>query len=392
MGRGSLLTDGDMNQIDLTTDFLGFRLCNPLIAASGPPTKDFASIQHLVKAGIGAVITKTILLEPSVNPSPCLYRGAGLFLNTERCSTIPLATWLTEEIPRLAELPIPIIANIGMTPAAAAELAKPIVDAGADILELSVFTPYDDPGPMVEALQRVKNEVSVPVLVKLSCNVHDLVEFGLVLRNAGADGFSAIDALKAGLALDIKTGAPVMMEQGFGRMSGEAIKPLALYHIAQLARYVGLPIVGTGGVMSAEDALEMVYCGAQTVGLCTSLIVGGPDIATTIHDELASLLARLGYTSLAEVRGKTLSIIDFTDTIEERREYEKRIWKDESRLADIDQSRCIRCERCVEICPYHAVALTEAGCTVLSDRCQSCGLCVSICPVQAINYTERGDG
>jgi len=375
-----------MVDVVLTTKFLGFALRSPLVAASGPPTRDLDSIGQLVDAGIGAAITKTILLEPSTNPRPCMFRGERLFLNTERCSTLPLSTWIDEQLPGLAKLPIPIIASIGMTPEDVEALAKPVVDAGADMLELSIFTSYDDPSPMLEAIQRVKSTVSVPILVKLSCNVHDPVEFARRLKGAGADAISAIDALKAGLVVDPRTGRPAVLEQGFGRVSGEAIKSIALYHVAQLAHYVDLPIVGTGGVMTATDALEMLYCGAQAVGLCTSLIVEGPAHVRKINDELEKLLLEVGASSVADVRGRTLSFIDFTEDADERREYEKRVWEGTTRTAKISPEVCKRCDRCFQVCPYHAIERPGEAYNIVSDRCQGCGLCVSICPVSAIAF------
>ena len=368
--------------------FLGVPLQSPLVAASGPPTKDFASIRRLYEAGIGAAITKTILAEPSVNPRPCLWRGQGHFFNTERCSTLPLSRWLREELPRLAELPIPVIASIGMTPDEVAELALPVVNAGADMLELSIFTPADDPGPMIEALRAVKARVSVPVTVKLSCNVHDLVAFGRALRDCGADGLSSIDALKAGLDVDLITGRPVFLEQGYGRISGEAIRTLALYHVAMLSHYVGLPVIGTGGVMSGEDALKMIYCGAQSVGLCTALILDGPDGVRRMIREMTDLLKSLGATSLEDLRGRSLPHVAFPVDEASRHEYEHIVWQGPLRTSFIVQDTCVQCGRCHRVCPYAAIEAEERRFFVRGDLCEGCGLCLSICPVRAIVWEE----
>lgn len=378
-----------MSNIDLTVEFLGFRLKNPLIAAAGPLTRDYQSIARLAEAGIGAAITKTILLRPSVNPRPCLYRGPGYFLNTERCSTIPFSRWIEEELPKMAELPIPIIASIGMTPEECAKLAGPVVKAGADMLELAIFTPYDDPSPMCEAVQMVKKEVDVPVIVKLSCNVHDVVEFGEAVKEAGADALSAIDALKAGLSIDLHTGLPVLLEQGFGRISGEAIKPLALYHVAQLVHYVKLPVIGTGGVFTARDVIDMFYCGASAVGICTALIVNGPGVIRIIIQDLQKMLDMLGVHSLKEIQGKTLEKIDFPTDLEERREYEKRIWPEKSIVAYIDRERCTTCGLCERVCVYRAISALGDTFAVVFERCQGCGLCVSLCPAHAIKLLEH---
>lgn len=370
-------------------NLLGFELRSPLVAASGPMTRNFAAIERLATAGIGAAITKTILLSPSVNPQPCLYRGRGYFLNTERCSTIPLKRWLDEELPRLRTLDIPIIASIGMTPDDAAELAPQVVNAGAQMLELSIFTGYDDPQPMVDAVRRVKAAVDVPVIVKLSSNVHDIVEFGHAVKDAGADAVSAIDAVKAGIAIDPVTGRPALLQQGFGRISGEAIKALALYNVAQLTHYVKIPIIGTGGVTSGIDAIEMISCGATAVGICTTLIIDGSEKTTRINEQILEFMNEHGFSSLDEIRGQTLSQIDFPKTTEERQEYEKRQVQVTDRAAFIDQETCAKCGICRRVCLYSAVDELDGAFRIDPELCQACGLCVSMCPVNAINYKEK---
>ncbi len=370
-------------------NLLGFELRSPLVAASGPMTRDFAAIEQLAAAGIGAAITKTILLSPSTNPQPCLHRGKGYFLNTERCSTLPLKRWLDEELPRLRTLGIPIIASIGMTPDDAAELAPQVVEAGAQMLELSIFTGYDDSRPMVEAVQRVKGKVDVPVIVKLSSNVHDIVEFGRAVKGAGADAVSAIDAVKAGITIDPVTGRPALLQQGFGRISGEAIKALALYNVAQLAHYVGITIIGTGGVTTGVDAIEMLSCGATAVGVCTTLIVDGPEKAARMNEEMREFMNEHGFPSLDEIRGRTIPQIDFPETTEERQEYEKRRVERSGLAATIDQKACVKCGICRRVCLYGAVEERAGAFVIDPERCKACGLCVSMCPVNAIDYEEH---
>ncbi len=370
-------------------NLLGFELRSPLVAASGPMTRDFAAIEQLAAAGIGAAITKTILLSPSTNPQPCLHRGKGYFLNTERCSTLPLKRWLDEELPRLRTLGIPIIASIGMTPDDAAELAPQVVEAGAQMLELSIFTGYDDSRPMVEAVQRVKGKVDVPVIVKLSSNVHDIVEFGRAVKGAGADAVSAIDAVKAGITIDSVTGRPALLQQGFGRISGEAIKALALYNVAQLAYYVGITIIGTGGVTTGVDAIEMLSCGATAVGVCTALIVDGPEKAARMNEEMLEFMNEHGFSSLDEIRGRTIPQIDFPETTEERQEYEKRRVERSGLAAAIDRKACVKCGICRRVCLYGAVEERAGAFVIDPERCKACGLCVSMCPVDAIDYEEH---
>lgn len=375
--------------MDLNVEFLSYRLRSPLIAASGPPTMDWKISKALADAGIGAIITKTILMEPSVNPRPCLYHGGSFFLNTERCSTKPTQEWLDIELPAMAELGIPIIASIGMTPEDAEQLAGPVVAAGANGVELSIFTPVDDPAPMQEAIRRVRAQVDVPILCKLSCNVSDVVAFARAFQEAGADGVSAIDALKAAVVLDPRTGEPAMREQGFARMSGSALLPVALYHVSQVAHYTGLSIVGTGGVSDGQDVIDMISCGAGAVGICSQLIVEGPEAVERIHCEVQKAAEKLNAEELTILSGRSLDYIDFTSDDEERQEYEKRAWRSQDLTAKVDSETCIRCGRCETICLYHAIAHSDSGdYRVSSAVCEGCGLCLSSCPVGAIGWSE----
>jgi len=352
---------------------------------------DLPSVRALSDQGIGAVITKTILRIPSINPRPCLYRGEKLFLNTERCSTKLLDQWLKVDPPGMAELPIVTIASIGMTPEDAEFLARPVVKAGADMIELSIFTPVDDPSPMIEAIQRVRAQVRVPILCKLSCNVSDVVGFARAFEQAGADGVSAIDALKAALIVDRMSGRPAMLEQGFGRMSGEALFPVALFHVSQVAHYTDLFVIGTGGVSTGGDIVDMVSCGAHAVGVCTHLIVEGAKAIGTLHAELKHHLDQVNAPSLESIRGRTLEQIAFTDEEEERQEYEKRVWESPALVARINQEPCIACGRCLEVCLYGAIPSPVDGTyRVLAELCEGCGLCVSTCPVDAIALQEEG--
>jgi len=256
------------------------------------------------------------------------------------------------------------------------------------MLELSIFTPVDDPTPMEEAIRRVRSQVDVPILGKLSCNVSDVVGFARAFAGAGADGVSAIDALKAAIVLDPSTGRPVMREQGFARMSGEALLPVALYHVAQVAHYTDLAIIGTGGVSSGQDVIDMLSCGAQAIGICSHLVVEGPSAVERIHAELRQAMETLQEPNLNSIRGRTLPQIDFTADEEERQEYEKRAWDGSVLTARIDTETCISCGRCATICLYDAVDPSD-GFRIRTDVCQGCGLCLSTCPVDAIAWNEE---
>jgi len=195
------------------------------------------------------VITKTIVLNPlqQMNPRPCMARIQSGLLNTERCSEIKLEDWCRKEFRVAKEAAVPVIASVGITPEEVRVIAPAAEEAGADMLELSVFIPYDDPKPLLDAIRAAKEWSSLPISVKLNANVADVAELALAAKEEGADAFSAIDGLNAGMAVDIEAGRPVLGEQGYGRISGAAIKPLALRCVAEVAHHTGLPVMGTGG-------------------------------------------------------------------------------------------------------------------------------------------------
>lgn len=353
----------------LKTVFLGLELSSPLVIGSGPLSYDGRGVIRAFRAGAGAVTTKTIRDDPADNPLPHMaVAGRDSLVNAEKWSDIPGESWVESEIPRAKDAGAVVIASVGHTPAEA-ERWVPLVDrAGADAIELVSY----DEATLVPMLRLAKAATGKPVLAKLSPGWPSVVGSAKAALAAGADGITAIDSMGPALRIDIETGRPLLGGAGgSGWLSGAAIKALALRLVADIAAASGAPVLGTGGVSSAEDAVEMLMAGAGAVGLCTAPILRGVGCLGELNERLEGLMERLGYGSIAEISGRALP---FLRAEESRRRY----------AFAYESSRCTLCGLCVRVCPYEARSLSGREMVLDGSVCRLCGLCASACPTGAL--------
>ena len=352
---------------DLGVSLCGLRLKNPLVLASGPLSWSAEGVRLALAAGAGAVVTKTIRPEATVNPTPHIAApGQGSLLNTEGWSDLPARQWIEHELPALSGREGIVIASTGHTPTEVEKLAGPLAEAGADMLELVSYR-AEDAAPMVAAARR---NVRVPVLVMVSANWHNLAEVLAVCLDAGADGVTAIDSLGPALRVNVETAQPLL--GSFAWLSGEAIRPIALRVVAQICLAHRVPVIGTGGVGRAEDVVEMIMAGATAVGVHTAPLLNGLGWFEKTLVGLERWLEERSHPRLADLRGLALS----------------RLCEPERHAAlafAFDSEACTRCGRCVTVCAYNARHLTSRGDMEL-DRalCRSCGLCISVCKAGAL--------
>jgi dihydroorotate dehydrogenase subfamily 1 len=364
---------------DLTISLCGIELKNPLILASGPLSWNADAIRMAFEAGAAAVVTKTIRPQATVNPVPHIAAaGRGSLLNTEGWSDLSAEQWIEQELPSLADRDGVLIASTGHTPAEVEQLAGPLVEAGAEMLELVSYR-AEDAAPMAAAARRA---VAAPVLVKVSANWPDLLAVVDGCLRAGADGVTAIDSIGPALRVDVETGRPLL--GSFAWLSGPAILPVALRAVAQTCLHHDVPVVGTGGVGRAEDALEMVMAGATAVGVHTAPLLQGLEWFGRALARLERWLEDRGYARLDELRGLALPHLQEPAS--------------HAPLAfAFDAEACTQCGRCVTVCAYGARCLTPGGAMLLDEGlCRSCGLCVAVCPTGALlssdaQATDRPD-
>jgi dihydroorotate dehydrogenase (NAD+) catalytic subunit len=296
----------------------GVDLPNPLILASGILGTEAELLARVARSGAGAVTAKSCSLEPRAgHPNPTVLAWEHGLINAVGLAN-PGVEAEVEELARaralLESLGVALIASVfADTVENFARVAGRVVDAGPDLLEVNISCPnvHDELGTpfaadaaaAAEVTAAVKEAVAgrVPVLVKLSPNVSDIAEIVRAVETAGADGITAINTL-TGMVIDVHARRPILANRT-GGLSGPAIRPLAVRCVYDIYRAVKLPIVGTGGVSSGRDALEMVMAGATAVGIGSAVYGEGPEVFGQIADQMGELLEELGYASVEVARG-----------------------------------------------------------------------------------------
>jgi dihydroorotate dehydrogenase (NAD+) catalytic subunit len=301
---------------DLHVQLAGLQLQNPVMAASG--TCGYGEELHpfVDLNSLGAVIVKGLSLKPSRgNPGPRLVETRCGMLNSVGLHNIGIEAFLQEKLPQLRRYRTHIVVNFfGDTPAEYAAVAERASDAeGIAALEANISCPNVQHGGMLfscdprltfEVVERVRKVTRLPLIVKLSPNVTDIIAIARAAEDAGADAVSLINTL-LGLAIDLETRRP-RLPLGFGGLSGPAIKPVALRMVWQVAQAIRLPIIGIGGIITGQDALEFLVAGATACQVGTASFAD-PRACRRIIAEMRQYLVRHHITTVAELCG-TLQI------------------------------------------------------------------------------------
>ncbi|HBY57680.1 MAG TPA: dihydroorotate dehydrogenase [Candidatus Atribacteria bacterium] len=293
-----------LNKADISTELCGVKLQSPFILSSGPLSYAAEGLIKAHQAGAGAVVTKTIRLKAAVNPVRHISKiNKDSLINCEKWADSEADLWFKREIPLTKEAGAVVIASVGHTLPEAEALVKDCERAGADFIELVSYA-EDTLLPMLKA---AKERVSIPVICKMSGNWPDPVGTAQRCLEAGADAISAIDSLGPTLKINIKEARPEMLSSdGYGWLSGGAIRPIALRIASEIARNGCNNLIGIGGVTCAEDAIEYLMIGASAVGVCSIAILRGLKEFTKLSQDIAVWLAKLGYDSISAVKGVAL--------------------------------------------------------------------------------------
>lgn len=263
---------------------------------------------------LGAIMIKATTVEPRFgNPTPRVAETSSGMLNAIGLQNPGLEKVISNELPWLSQFDVPIIANVaGSVEEDYIEVARSISKASnVHALELNISCPNVKTGGIAfgtvpevakQLTRKVKEVSEVPVYVKLSPNVTNIVEMAKAVEAGGADGLTMINTL-VGMRLDLKTGKPILANRT-GGLSGPAIKPVALRMIYEVSQVVNIPIIGMGGIETAEDVVEFFYAGASAIAVGTANFVD-PFVCPTIIEELPLLLEQLGYDRISECRGRS---------------------------------------------------------------------------------------
>ncbi|MFJ5713373.1 dihydroorotate dehydrogenase [Neobacillus sp. NPDC093127] len=298
----------------LNVELPGLSLKNPIMPASGCFGFGREYSQFYDISVLGAIMIKATTVEPRFgNPTPRVAETDAGMLNAIGLQNPGLEKVISKELPWLSQFDVPIIANVAGSleedyVAVASEISKA---ANVHALELNISCPNVKTGGIAfgtipevakQLTRKVKEVSEVPVYVKLSPNVTNIVEMAKAVEEGGADGLTMINTL-VGMRLDLKTGRPILANRT-GGLSGPAIKPVAIRMIYEVSQAVSLPIIGMGGVQSAEDVIEYFYAGASAVAVGTANFVD-PFVCPTIIEELPLLLEKLGFEHIDECKGRS---------------------------------------------------------------------------------------
>ena len=278
-------------KINLSVEIAGIQFQNPVLTASGTFGYGMEYTDFIDLNLLGGIVVKGLSIKPSHgNSPPRMVETASGMLNAIGLQNIGVEVFINEKLPLLKKFNANIIVNFfGDTQdeyVLAAERLNDVTEIAA--LEMNISCPNVEKGGMTfgtdpkiteELVRKVRKVTSSPLIVKLSPNVTDIVVMAKAAVNGGADALSIINTL-LGMAIDIKTRCPILANVT-GGLSGPAIKPVALRMVWQVAKAVDIPIIGIGGIMNAQDALEFIIAGATAVQVGTANFID-PSISVKI--------------------------------------------------------------------------------------------------------------
>jgi len=393
---------------NLEVDFCGVRIKNPIVAASAEPTLNANNMKKCIDAGAGGVIAKTMTDSPGMRELTT--RSKWRFLNErhEVCrGKVPRAFSLygrsglaleppeefekeiREAVRYAAEQDAVVIGSIASTEVAGwAELGKRIEGAGVPLIELNFGCPHPKlmPGMRTgmnvgqdfdyacEITSAVAQAVSVPIIIKVTPQVTDLIEFSGSLMKAGAAAVTLTNRF-LGFVPDIETGQPLIY--GKAGVGGPWIKPLTLRWINEVRAAYGdkIYIAGTNGAYDWRDAVQFIMSGAHIIEMCSAVMVYGYEWLGKQVRGLEKFLDEKGYASVKDILGiATDACLTYAEMPHEK--------------AAVDPDTCKNCKLCLKACFYQAMQDGDDATWVKTENCIGCGGCYSVCPVKgAIEIT-----
>jgi dihydropyrimidine dehydrogenase (NAD+) subunit PreA len=350
---------------DLSINFCGVKSPNPFWLASAPPTNTGDQIMRAFDHGWGGAVWKT-LGKPIQNVSSRFgavgYKGQAMmgFNNIELITDRPLSVNFKEisEVKKRYAQQTLIVSLMVESKEEWKELIRRSEDAGADLLELNFGCPHgmcergmgsavgSEPQVLAEITSWAVNFARVPVIVKLTPNITDIVEPALAAIHGGAQAISLINTIKSLIGIDLNNLVPLPRVGNFstnGGYCGPAVKPIALHMLASLSRHPKINSAvfsGMGGISNWHDAAEFIALGATSVQVCTAVMHHGYRIVEDMKEGLSLYLKSHGYSSLQQLRGRAV-------------EYFKE-WRDLDLnyrvTAHINEASCIGCNKCYVAC------------------------------------------
>ncbi len=379
----------------------GRELRSPFIVASGPLTAKLERIKAAYEAGAGAVVIKHALYQQPYAGRPRWYYEdeIGILVCSDKRFNIGDSVDLIKEVKKITR-GMPVIANMS-GPSDNLEgwiqAARDLKKAGADLLELNLNCPNfglstdlevdvkEIRGASVGQIPQlaaaitgaVKAEVDIPVMNKLTAEGGRMVEVARACAEAGADLINARAGLIGAPGLDIYNGGrPKIygLENAiFGGVSGQWNRFHGNRFVAQVAEAVDIPVLGGGGIAKWEHAVETIMYGAHAVQICTSIMLNGFSIISSMVKGLHEYFEKMGYDDLEQIRGLAAKYIVTPREL---------VFHDVK--FSVDKNKCNGCGTCTKIATCEALSLKEGKARIDHDACVGCNLCLNVCPRKAI--------
>lgn len=389
---------------NITSNFLGIKSPNPFWLASAPPTDKKINVLRAFEAGWGGVVWKTMgsqVKNVSSRYSAVNYGGHKVmgFNNIELISDRPLDINLkeiTECIKLFPDRAMVVSLMADNDKNSWHELIKKVENTGAHGLELNFGCPHgmtergmgaavgQDPAIAKMVVEWVMEKANIPVITKLTPNVHSVVPTGKAVVEAGSNALSLINTIQSITGVDLDTLVPnpyVAGKSVFGGYCGPAVKPIALKFLTTIAQNEvtsKVPISGIGGVSTWKDAVEFMLLGASNVQVCTAVMTQGFRIIEDLCEGMNNWMDEKGFNTLNDFIGKSVDTITNWEELDINYHH----------IAKINQDKCIHCGLCYIACedashqsinlqygkPYNTYTIKE-------EECVGCNLCQLVCPV-----------
>jgi len=392
--------------IDVRVNYAGLKLSNPIIVAPAGITATVERMKRAQEYGAGAVVVKSLFEKEiaRINPSPRFkilrqrLNGLSSFIlySYEQASEYGPERYAQEINRAKRELEIPVIASINcITPEGWVSYSRLVEEAGADALELNLSCPHgplvmseqDVNQEMVVTTQRVKNQVKIPVIPKMTPQATNPLAVAKNLEEVGADALVVFNRF-TGLDIDIESQKPIM-HGGYAGHGGPWSIHYSLRWISAFFPVLKIPLSGSGGVTTGEDVVKYLLAGATTVQVCSAVILEGYQIINRLREGLINFMERKGYSRVDEFRGKAANRILGLEEVDRRHLV----------AAVIDSNQCNGCGICQQVCFCRAIHFlpesSAEGCgrhkvySVRIELCDGCGLCSELCPQKAISLINK---
>jgi dihydropyrimidine dehydrogenase (NAD+) subunit PreA len=389
---------------DISANFLGIKSPNPFWLASAPPTDKKINVLRAYEAGWGGVVWKTLgsqVKNVSSRYSAVDYGGQRVmgFNNIELISDRPLDINLKEitEVVKLFPDRATVVSLMADNNKESwHELIKKCEDAGAMGFELNFGCPHgmtergmgaavgQDPTIAAIVVEWVMEKATIPVITKLTPNVHSVVPTGRAVVTAGTNALSLINTIQSVTGIDLNTLVPnpyVAGKSVFGGYCGPAVKPIALKMLTTISQdelTKTVPVSGIGGISTWKDAVEFMLLGASNVQVCTAAMKHGFRIIEDLCEGLSNWMDEKGFSTINDFIGKSVPAMTHWEDLDINYHH----------IANINQDKCIHCGLCYIACEdaSHQSINLEYGkpynkYTIKEEECVGCNLCQLICPV-----------